>query len=450
MLKELYPNLSPINIKDNIEISKKEEIYLLRIPKTINPQHLLTKEFDLIQGSKLKINKEKFELEPTNKAPNPLLLVGNQSRIIQPKNSFFLKKYIKLSKAPDLQIIEKAMVPLPENLKARHPLFGSDYEEKIRLNENVESRLQKAIADCLKQEEKMKRKKKKKQSTGMEMEDIQNEVIFSLLDSHTTRRNQHNEEQYDSAFGSSESQNNSAKKKKNKRKSLDESGDKQSPTVVKKKKNKSRDSIDVKSILEDIKTEIIYTEDQTENHKDLIDELSIIDHIADQSFKKAKKKKEKKRRSSSFGEQSMFESTRIEVKMEVPDEGSPDESESKKQSIIDETLKRMKTELLTECDSDGDDNKKIKKKKKRKSHQEEEKGEHLIEMLDLKQEINVSATKKRERTTSVLEDDNNSEVVRKKTKKTKKNSSLNDSSLCLETELDSLLEKVKKAKKIKS
>lgn len=406
---------------------------------------MLNKEFDLVQGSQLKINNEKFELEPTNKAPNPFLLVTNRCRALQPRNVFFLKKFIKSIKIPDLVLIEKAMVPLPENLKPRHPLFGSNYEDKIQLTEDVERRLQKAIQDCLKQTEKLKKKKKKTKP----VDDMQNEVIFSLLGNHTTHKNNSEE---DSAFGSSETQYISTKKKKNKRKSVDEpsfstvsiEGEKQLSSIdtaevsPKKKKHKLKRSAEIHSLVQNVKMEIV-----DENEQESFNELSAIVPV------ESEKSRKKKRRSSDFGSGIMLESTRIDVKEEPVDETT-----SKKQSIIEETLNRMKTELLTEYESEWDGTStKRKKKKKRKSLKEEEIVQNSI-MEDIKQEImsdfKPSLSNKRKRTMSTFEEDNDSgEVTVKKSKKDKKNSNLSDSKFSLEHKLDSLLEKVKRDKKKK-
>lgn len=186
LLQDLYPDLTIANIKDELNISDSEEVYLLRIPKTVDPQQLLNKEVDLIFGSKVKVGSKKYEFVPTNKASDPILLVGNQSRTVQPKNTLFLKKYIKSPKLPDLELIEKAMIPLPENLKPRHPLFGSNYEDKIQLSSSVELRLQKAINDCLK--EKVKKKNKRKKVSRNILENDMNEDIFSLLGNHIAQK----------------------------------------------------------------------------------------------------------------------------------------------------------------------------------------------------------------------------------------------------------------------
>lgn len=441
-MQELYPDLTPINIKDDFEVSKNEEVYLFRIPKLINPQCLLNKEFDLLQGSKLKINNEKYELEPSNKTPNPFLLVGNRSRAIQPRNIFFLKKYIKPSKMPDLDLIEKAMVPLPENLKPRHPLFGANYEDKIQLRDDVEKRLQKAIKDCFKQTEKLKKKKKKTKP----VDDTQNEVIFSLLGSHTTHRNNSED---DSAFGSSETQFISTKTKKSKRKSLEEpvhiESEKQLSSMKtaevspkKKKKHKLKRSVEIQSLMQDVKAEVL-----DENEQVSFNELSAIVPVgSEKSYKK-------KRRSSVFGSGVMLESTRIDVKDEPLEKIT-----SKKQSFIDETLNRIKTELLTEYESEWDETlTKKKKKKKRKSLQDEEILQNGI-TEDIKQEImsdyKPTLSNKRKRTMSTVEEGNYSgEVTVKKSKKANKNSNFSNSMFSLENEVDSLLEKVKKDKKMK-
>lgn len=451
--------MKPLQLNEDYNISNNEEVYLLQIPRTIDPQHLLNKELDLTGGSKLKIGKDKYDLEPTNKVPVPFLLVGNQSRVICPIDSFFLKKRMKLTKMPDIETIEKAIVPFPKNLKHRHPLFGSEYEDKIQLSSEVEERLQKAIENCLKQREKAKNKKKKSS-----VDHTQNEVIFSLL-GFTTNKTSHIEEQYDSAFGSSESNNNGAHKKKTKIKSLNESlslGANNSPispdiaeTVTKKKKSKNKQN-DMESVVNVIKTELQETDNEVESPKHLIEELSIIVPPESHHSKKRQKRKEKTRISSVFGgEKTMFESTRIDVFKHEFSEEPLQEWIPNNQNLINETLKNIKTELVIEHDSHGEEKCSKNRKKKQKLLDKSQKTQIDNEILsNIKQEIfldfNGSASKNRKRSLSVMEGDTISETATKKSKKSKKNSSFSEGRFSLDCELDNILEKVKRDKKMKA
>lgn len=463
LLEELYPNLTPRNIEDSFHISSNEDVYLLRLPKTINPQDLINTKVKLTEGSKLKINHEKYKLESSNKAFQPFLLVGNGSMPIEPKNSFFVTKYVKSTKIPEIEIKPKANVPLPDNLKTRHPLFGSNYEDEIKLSEDAERRLQKAIDECLKQKEKPKKKKKTKHNVS---DEIQNEVIFNLLDKHTSVKNVPDSQTH--------------KKEKKRRSSIfggsnlfESTRIDFKPELVEENMANSQNAVEDENVVDSqsfindtirkIKTELL-----TEYESEMDDKSP------------TKKKKKKKKRKSLQNQEEIIDNTIVNNIKEEMAMSDYEPSKKRKRTLslgyghsevkkvktknrsslqngeyeeLDNTILRsIKQEIMSDYESskkkrttistmESDDNEERKRKKKIKTLKNEE--EEFIDDIQQKTVMYDYIPSKRNVRTMSLKGD--SEV--KKTKK-KKNSSFDEKNFSIENELDSLLEKIKREKKM--
>ncbi|KAG5870882.1 hypothetical protein JTB14_035750 [Gonioctena quinquepunctata] len=177
-LKELYPCLKLLDIDAHINF-EDNEIHLLRVPKNVDPHLLLTIDLDFCEKQKIKIGEnEKYVIQPTPKTPNPTLVIADVSKIVRFESNIIMSKYVKGKKEAHIIKSEKTPMPLPNNLKNRHPLFGSNFEGKIELSEDIEKKLDDALANLIERDEKSRKKKKKKK---MVQEEEPNEVIFSLL-----------------------------------------------------------------------------------------------------------------------------------------------------------------------------------------------------------------------------------------------------------------------------
>ncbi|KAL2715286.1 uncharacterized protein V1478_014984 [Vespula squamosa] len=121
------------------DISDSEDIFIMDIPKTINPQELIGQTLILGDKSKFRVGEEKYcaikrdlkhditcvfgtgKINPQYKAVN-----------IKPAGSITIRR--KLSSVPKVKpiLLENLGVPFPENLKTRHPLLGVISEIKSK------------------------------------------------------------------------------------------------------------------------------------------------------------------------------------------------------------------------------------------------------------------------------------------------------------------------------
>ncbi|KAJ8968716.1 hypothetical protein NQ317_011494, partial [Molorchus minor] len=200
-LEEIYPGIKLIKDRIGLNMSKSEDIYLFRIPKNVDPQSLHDVEMDLSNKCKINIG-EKYSIKPTPKVPSQVLVILNKNEVINFKGNFKMEKYIKKKKELSIAVPEKKSVPLPDVLKRRHPLFGSNYESKIKLSDQLEKKLDNAREKLHKKE---KRKRKKRNSTSLTQEEENKETIFTLLNNHNLSKRKPRETSDDSAFGSASS-----------------------------------------------------------------------------------------------------------------------------------------------------------------------------------------------------------------------------------------------------
>ncbi|XP_017795120.1 PREDICTED: uncharacterized protein LOC108576611 isoform X1 [Habropoda laboriosa] len=156
MLKKIAPVRRPHNITDLVEeeglikettnstlclsdLSDSEDIWIMDIPRTIDPRELKGQTLIFGEKSKFKVNKERYyavnhEVKcnitcvlKTDKAKSQYKTVN-----IKPAGSFTVRRKLSsVSKMKPMKI-ENYSVPFPKNLRSRHPLFGVSYEGKFR------------------------------------------------------------------------------------------------------------------------------------------------------------------------------------------------------------------------------------------------------------------------------------------------------------------------------
>ncbi|XP_028142556.1 transcriptional regulator ATRX homolog [Diabrotica virgifera virgifera] len=160
-LKDLYPNIKTSPIKTKLKLKSSCDVYMLRIPKSVDANGLLNVSIDLEGKSKVTIGGQKFVIQHTSKIPDPTFVLSTKPHLIEFKRNLVMEKYVKPNKGPNIPTIEKSSVPLPGTLKNRHPLFGSNFEDKIQLDEAVEKKLLDAIEKLLNPKKSKKDKKAK-------------------------------------------------------------------------------------------------------------------------------------------------------------------------------------------------------------------------------------------------------------------------------------------------
>ncbi|XP_057653295.1 tanabin-like [Diorhabda carinulata] len=166
-LNELYPKLRKIDLHTKMKVKDSVDVYLLHVPKSVNPENLLNSEINLEESCRVNIDGDSYTIKPTSNVPDPTLVLNNKTEILHFKKNLVLEKYIKANKEPKIPSKEKFIVPLPSHLKNRHPLFGSNYEDRIQLDETIEEKLDEALKNLLKPSKSKKHKKVEKANNAM-------------------------------------------------------------------------------------------------------------------------------------------------------------------------------------------------------------------------------------------------------------------------------------------
>ncbi|XP_048509778.1 uncharacterized protein LOC105693050 isoform X2 [Athalia rosae] len=116
------------------DISESEEIWVLDVPKTINPKNFRGQTIKLGEKNNFEIGNDMYETcSLRSHDAQYLSLVFNTGTQKRPYKTGFLQIRQKLKRVlnVDLASQKNAGVPFPRNLKVRHPLFGHDYSGKL-------------------------------------------------------------------------------------------------------------------------------------------------------------------------------------------------------------------------------------------------------------------------------------------------------------------------------
>ncbi|XP_015602689.1 uncharacterized protein LOC107271335 [Cephus cinctus] len=120
------------------DLSDNEEIWLMNIPRTINPRELENQSLYLGDRSKFRIGEERY-YAVNCEAPDSLTCVFNTSKPRKSYKTVNLKMagtitvrrklpgVLKIKPEPE----ERSKVPFPKNIKKRHPLFGACYKRDL-------------------------------------------------------------------------------------------------------------------------------------------------------------------------------------------------------------------------------------------------------------------------------------------------------------------------------
>ncbi|XP_012058921.1 PREDICTED: uncharacterized protein LOC105622099 [Atta cephalotes] len=119
---------STFNLED---VSDSEEIWIMDIPRLVDPQELHGQTIVFENKSKFKIKNERYCIVAHNTNHNITCVLNSkkdapQYKTVNIKPAGFLSIRRKLSEAPEVKPIpiESSGVQFPNNLRTRHPLFG--------------------------------------------------------------------------------------------------------------------------------------------------------------------------------------------------------------------------------------------------------------------------------------------------------------------------------------
>ncbi|XP_054005830.1 uncharacterized protein LOC128890880 isoform X1 [Hylaeus anthracinus] len=121
------------------DILDNEDVWIMDIPRTIDPQELKGQTLVFGDKTKFKIKEERYYAVNHNVKCNITCVLNTgkmKSRYktinVKPAGTITVRRKLSgISKTKPMQI-EDSSVPFPTNLKTRHPLFGVSYEGKVR------------------------------------------------------------------------------------------------------------------------------------------------------------------------------------------------------------------------------------------------------------------------------------------------------------------------------
>ncbi|KRT78364.1 hypothetical protein AMK59_7134, partial [Oryctes borbonicus] len=150
-------------------LGKDEEVYLLQLTKNIDPLLLIGKTISFDGPSKLKIENNSYTSDVSTKDQYDINVMNFTNLVnLKPKGVITVQPRIKPVNSNFEMKPVNDILEIPDNLKVRHPLFGTDYEEKIKLDEDIENKLNEIVVDI---DKKHKKKSKKKRRDAKNMED---------------------------------------------------------------------------------------------------------------------------------------------------------------------------------------------------------------------------------------------------------------------------------------
>lgn len=121
------------------DLSDNEDIWIMDIPRTIDPTELKGQTLTFGEKSKFKVQDEKY-CAVNHEIKSNVTCIFNTNSVksrykavnIKPVGTISVRKKLSsVAKTKSIQI-ENCGVPFPKNLRTRHPLFGVSYEGKTR------------------------------------------------------------------------------------------------------------------------------------------------------------------------------------------------------------------------------------------------------------------------------------------------------------------------------
>lgn len=121
------------------DLSDNEDIWIMDIPRTIDPKELKGQTLLFGEKSKFKVKEERY-CAVNHEIKCSVTCVLNTGKVkskyktvnIKPTGTITVRRKLSsISKTKPMQI-ENCGVPFPKNLRTRHPLFGVSYEGKVR------------------------------------------------------------------------------------------------------------------------------------------------------------------------------------------------------------------------------------------------------------------------------------------------------------------------------
>ncbi|XP_060535812.1 uncharacterized protein LOC132707856 [Cylas formicarius] len=179
-----YPGAVEYNLDVTVPERGSVEYFMLRCPKTIDPQSLVGATWDLgsREGLKFKVpgRKGKYNLRVLSGKSERAVFRDSAVKNVSVRRLLSIEKYLKDSGTCEIPTPEQTSILLPENLKERHPLFGPVYKKQIKLDERIRKRLREAESNLRRINKKLLKKRPKTKIPDDEDDSIRN--IFDAVE----------------------------------------------------------------------------------------------------------------------------------------------------------------------------------------------------------------------------------------------------------------------------
>lgn len=133
------------------EINSDDEIFIMKLPKSINAKDLLGQNISFSKKTTLSCAENRqLTCKPEKNVTNELVITKDGLKTVKCMGKLLIKESVKLRN--DMQELDFSKVkslnpglPQLEFIKKRHPLFGADFKRKINLDKEVKTKLQDAL-----------------------------------------------------------------------------------------------------------------------------------------------------------------------------------------------------------------------------------------------------------------------------------------------------------------
>lgn len=187
-LKDFSKNYEKYVLEEKVDIdnlSDSEETSLMHVLKDINAKELKKKRIEFNETPIIQLSNGEYILKTLCNDEKYVLIVTNKPKCFRILKTYSLVQNYKEKKKKIKQTPSSTdPIPMPDNLKQRHPLFGANYEQKVILDPIVERKLDETLTKIVnKRKKSAKKAKKEKLKIKQESEEalMEDEPIFQLL-----------------------------------------------------------------------------------------------------------------------------------------------------------------------------------------------------------------------------------------------------------------------------
>lgn len=184
-----YKIIEPKQVNPLDHLTKHDEIYLVQMSKTIDPQLLISKEISFDGLTKLKLDSKRYvwDIDSRNEYDINVMSFTNLIHLkakgvvtVQPKTKSKKSEFEMKPIVDDLEV--------PSDINVRHPLFGAEYEERIKLDDDIMRKLDEIVVNVDRKHKKKSKKKDRKKDNIRNDDDAKQDDgaldIIKLLNEH--------------------------------------------------------------------------------------------------------------------------------------------------------------------------------------------------------------------------------------------------------------------------